>query len=481
MKKRSFSFIISLFVCLCIDGCGRNDKPDIPEPPAPPDMPVQTVNYVTVNDLFPNPERGFYKYSLGQDQLREKWLHKLRKDNISLMFRFYYLKDFKNKPLDEATLTQIKNDMAIFRKAGFKAILRFGYSNADKEPDAPLAIILRHLDQLRPVLHENKDVIAVMHAGFIGSWGEWYYSTNKLNNDVSRKKVLDKILDILPPDRFVQVRRPSYKRMYVGTQSPISAQEAFGTKAIARIGHHNDCFLASTNDIGTYVIDIAEEKKYMHADALYAPVGGETCPPEGISPADCAKAQSEMRYLRWSFLNQDYYHGVNDQWITQGCMDHIVRNMGYRFTLQKGSYSTEHAPGSELSALITLKNVGYAPPFNPRKVELILRSTDGTRTYTATLPDDPRRWQPDQITELKANVALPSDIPEGSYKLHLFLPDPEPALHDRPEYAIRLANRDCWEETTGYNDLHVEIKVDASTKRPPSRSKITFTHKKTKR
>ena len=99
----------------------------------------------------------------------EEWLHKFRKDNITLMFRFYYLKDFKNKPLDQATLTQIKNDMAIFRKAGFKTILRFGYSNAAKEPDALLAIILRHLDQLRPVLHENKDVIAVMHAGFIGS------------------------------------------------------------------------------------------------------------------------------------------------------------------------------------------------------------------------------------------------------------------------------------------------------------------------
>ena len=104
------------------------------------------------------------------------------------MFCFYYLKDFKNKPLDQATLTQIKNDMAIFRKAGFKTIRRFGYSNAAKEPDAPLAIILRHLDQLRPVLHENKDVIAV-----------------------------------------------------------------------------------------------------MHADALYVPVGGETCPAESIGPADCAK------------------------------------------------------------------------------------------------------------------------------------------------------------------------------------------------
>ena len=49
-------------------------------------------------------------------------------------------------------------------------ILRFAYSLAMYEPDAPLAVILQHLDQIKPILQEYKDVIAVLQAGFIGSW-----------------------------------------------------------------------------------------------------------------------------------------------------------------------------------------------------------------------------------------------------------------------------------------------------------------------
>ena len=73
------------------------------------------------------------------------------------------------------------------------------------EPDAPLSVILQHLDQLKPILQENKDVIAVLQAGFIGSWGEWYYTTNNLNNDAARKTIIDKILEVLPAERTVQV------------------------------------------------------------------------------------------------------------------------------------------------------------------------------------------------------------------------------------------------------------------------------------
>ena len=33
------------------------------------------------------------------------------------------------------------------------------------------------------------------------------------------------------------------------------------------------------------------------------------------------------------------------------------------------------------------------------------------------------------------------------------LPDPYGSLHNDPRYSIRLANKDVWDETTGYNYL----------------------------
>ena len=42
---------------------------------------------------------------------------------------------------------------------------------------------------------------------------------------------------------------------------------------------------------------------------------------------------------------------------------------------------------------------------------------------------------------------------KGDYKVYLNLPDPMPNLHDNPDFSIRLANKDMWEEETGYNYL----------------------------
>lgn len=426
-------------------------------------MPVdsfQSVNYELSDDLFPNPERGFYKQytaygntpCLTLDEL--KHLHGM---NISLILRLYYLKDYRDKELSNEMLNFIQEDMNIIRTSGVKVILRFAYSENLEEPDAPLAIVLKHLEQLRPILEKNYDIITVLQAGFIGSWGEWGYSTNGLRSPENRRKILDKILEVLPKDRCVQVRTPLYKKEYINLSLPIVESQAYKEIPIARIGHHNDCFMASPDDYGTYT-DVVKDKEYLSWEGLYLPMGGETCPPLGIPPVDCEKAQVEMRKLRWSYLNDDYYRGVLDNWELQGCMDDIVRNLGYRIVLQKGRFSKRCYPGGDLIVNLSLANEGYASFYNKRNVELILKSDE--KIYTTLLPDDPRYWKPGTDVEIKAHVALPKNISLGKYKLFLFLPDSQERLHDRAEYAVQCANKGCWDFKTGYNDLNVEVLIE---------------------
>ena len=81
------------------------------------------------------------------------------------------MKDFRNAPLSTDLLTQVEHDMAVLRKVGGKAVVRFAYSNSGTEPDAPLSVVLQHIEQLRPVLQRNKDVIDVLQAGFIVGCG----------------------------------------------------------------------------------------------------------------------------------------------------------------------------------------------------------------------------------------------------------------------------------------------------------------------
>ncbi|KAA6339475.1 hypothetical protein EZS27_012579, partial [termite gut metagenome] len=411
----------------------------------------------------PNPERGFYKYTeshLGSSptMLQESTLKGYRTHNITLIYRIYYLKSFRDKVLSQEALDQIDTDMITLRKSGLKCVLRFAYSSQESEPDAPLSIVLQHLDQLKPVFEKNADVIAVLQAGFIGAWGEWYYSSNNLKTSGIRATILNKMLDVLPARRMIQVRTPAYKRDYLQRPTALLRSEAFTETKAARIGHHNDCFMASPTDYGTYE-NIEVEKTYINNEGIYLPVGGETCPPDGVDPADCAKAENEMRKLRWSFLNEDYYKGVIDNWVTQGCMDNIIRELGYRFTLLSGTYTDKVSQEGTLNIEIKLNNAGYGCPYNPRKVELILKNTQTAQLYVAAVNEDPRFWRPQTETIVSANVGIPKDMPSGTYDLFLNLPDPEPLLYGNPDYSIRLANQNMWLAETGYNNLGQQITI----------------------
>lgn len=54
---------------------------------------------------------------------------------------------------------------------------------------------------------------------------------------------------------------------------------------------------------------------------------------------------------------------------------------------------------------------------------------------------------------------MPANAVLGNYQVLLNLPDPYLSIHDRPEYSIRLANKEVWEEKTGYNSLLANIQI----------------------
>lgn len=457
-KKNLFVFI--LFGMLISCSCDRKNGDETPAS-------TSEVTYMASDDKFPNPERGFYKYSesnLGANPsaLSEATLKSYRTQNITLIYRIFYLKAFRDKALSQEALDQIDADMATLRKSGIKCVLRFAYTSAINEADAPLDIVLQHLDQLKPVFEKNADVIALLQAGFIGSWGEWYYSSNNLKTAGIRATILNKMLEVLPERRMIQLRTPAYKTEYLQRATALTRNEAFSGSKVARIGHHNDCFMASTTDYGTYA-NAEVEKAYINSEGVYLPIGGETCPPDGVDPADCQKAENEMRNLRWSFLNEDYYKGVNDRWKIQGCMDNIIRELGYRFVLHSAVYTSEIAPGGKFTIQLKLNNTGYASLYNPRKLEFILKNEETSQVYVADTNEDPRFWRPGSVTEVNLDLGIPKDMPEGTYYLYLNLPDPEPLLYGNPDYSVRLANKDVWDAGTGHNNLFHRVSVGKSS------------------
>ena len=59
---------------------------------------------------------------------------------------------------------------------------------------------------------------------------------------------------------------------------------------------------------------------------------------------------------------------------------------------------------------------------------------------------------PGETVTVDQTLTLPSGI-SGEVTLWLNLPDPCETLRNNPLYSIRLANKDIWDEASGFNKL----------------------------
>jgi hypothetical protein len=476
-----------------------------------------SVSYKPSHEDFPNPERGFYlpigtsasrPFPLDTAQLRHRFCGPQRAGKAhyavrsTLLMREYTLDTFRQRPLSQDFLDLVDHDLDVIREAGLKVILRFAYINKTHTGDcpdvykicppygdAPKSIVLQHIAQLAPLLKKHADIIAVLQEGFIGIWGENFYTDyfgDPGNNGPGRimdscwkdrNEVLHALLDALPKDRMIQVRTPQIKQKYVyGPEAsidvaPLSLSEGFIMSDAARIGFHNDCFLSGVDDYGTYY-DYGSStqpkraanlplRHYLQQDSRYVAFGAETCDDAYSPENDCAPAghvEEDMAAVHISFLNAAYNNDVNNDWDSLGCISSIRERLGYRLVLKSGRFPSRAVAGRAYSFTLLLRNAGYASPYNPRPVFLILRNHATGTELALPCRADPRQWFSGDF-EWDGTVQLPAGLAAGQYDLLLNFPDKYPSIAQRPEYSIRMANDDCWEERTGYNKLNVAVMV----------------------
>lgn len=423
---------------------------------------LQTIEYTELDEVIFNPERGFYSFNefrSNSNGLSEGSLKHLTDNGQSILYTAYTMPDFRDKLIPESYLDLIRHNMERLRENGVKCVLRFRYTTSQNDTpwDPTEELVMQHIAQIKPILQEYADVILVLEAGFIGVWGEWYYTDNFINRPTPeeygpRKRVLDALLDALPKRRMVCVRYPAAKiySFEISHTDTVTLQTAYNESDLSRVAFHNDCFLADQDDRGTFGGN-RFFRQFWQQETKYLAMGGETC---GISSfSSCDNAISDMEKYHWSFLNSSYHPGVIGQWNANKCMDEIKKRLGYRFVLNKVEHTRKPNISDKFEINIHLKNHGFAAPFNPRLVELVFISTSSGAEYKTKLDADPRYWFADNEISIEKLINLPSNMEAGEYKVCLNIPDPEPTLYDNKLFSIRLANENTWDDDKGYNVL----------------------------
>lgn len=451
MRLRSLIPLLALPLFLCFScqerESGENGTTD--------DGDLVTVAYTESTTPLVNPERGFYGGAVdirsASSPVKVSAAKALRAEGKTLMYVGFYLTDFLNGDISQAYLDMIQASMDALREAGIKCVLRFAYQNSERSKpwDPTEKVALRHVEQLKPLLQRNADVIFVLQAGFVGVWGEWYYTDN-FNMDprsdedfLPRRHLVEALLDALPDSREVALRTPQFKmRMYgLSLKDTLTAETAHDRSARSRLGGHNDCFGASADDYGTFDNE-KNDRTFWKRDTRYTIMGGETCNVSNY--CTCDASLKDMEDYHWTYLNSGYNSSVLNRWRSSGCMEEIENRLGYRLVLSEVTYPAKRTVGKKMKVTLKFANEGFAAPMNPRDAVLVFVDKNGNRTSVPFA--DPREWQPGGH-----EVDVTFDLPAEHGTVYLALEDP--MLPGRPEYGIALANEGVWDAATGWNKL----------------------------
>lgn len=453
-----------------------------------------------------NPERGLrLEVAVDINRRRDVWkpevfpgitdyleeeIDRYRSDSISLVQSYFYLHGYIGRSLPEEAFRTMRIYFDKLREAGMKAVLRFAYETdfMGRASSGPtLEDVLRHMEQLKPFLAEQADVIAVVQAGFIGAWGEWHGSLHGLeNSEQTQRTVLEKILWMTPGNRMVQVRVPAYKNL-------LNARGA----AYRRTSFHDDFIIidphrwdGDMHEGTAYFKQMVQESPFLMIDGELPwgtwSVNQDKDNPEAGWIIDGLKtarqlflqhytslsaihnykekgAPDKYSMMYWketvvpeTFLRENrmpvssgYFQKKDGSRVERSVFDYIRDHLGYRLELQ-GLEVKKKAGGKEAEVELQLMNRGFSALFNEHPVYLVLVDRKGKVTEFLT-DADVHDWQPYRpadpdckslIHKVRKQLVWPSDIQAGEYELGLWIPDGSLRLKYNPRYAIRCANGD---------------------------------------
>jgi hypothetical protein len=328
--------------------------------------------------------------------------------------------------------------------------------------------ILRHIEQLKPLLRKNIGQIAVVQAGFIGAWGEWH--TSPLQKDQEAKNdIVTALLDALPASCFIEMRTPAL----------VNALTLPGKDYSGRIGFNNDYFTAGGHSHAPGNDFVPGDAWYLQVKQMspYTYISGEIPYNEqsewGLSflintdttlqilrdhhySALDITQNFELNITSWKHVrvypallerlhilfSPDYFRDAGGKVVARSFYDFVRDHLGYRLDLLDSSVI--RTEGDDFLFDLKLVNTGFATVINPRLVYLVF--IDGNDRVVKEVPLDvsPKDWQPFDVTaqthrpvihEIKGRLSAGLS---GKYKVGIWMPEPGNNKYDG-RYDIRLA------------------------------------------
>lgn len=445
MKKAlSAILLICVFVCaLTLTSCNFTDNNDdsntgnFTEAYTPPDN----------ADYIRNPDCGFYQplsFSLKSDGIKYSLKGYLERNNL-LHLRMN-LSAFKESALTTEALNDLEKLLSELRENSVNAIIRFAYDgfNGYKDVEAPMNLILRHIEQIGSVIKNHSDVLTAVEVGMIGPWGEMHSSAIATKDNFNA--LIAAWLKNTDSTTPILARRPRMIADYLGINvKELGDRIAQKDTDEYRLGVFNDGYLGSANDLGTYVNrDI--EVKWLSNQAAHTPFGGEVTIP-GSEYNKINFAAYEMFLTHTSYLNEfwndkviaewkntiyDENAGTDVKYYGKTAYEYIRDHMGYRFTISDIALPIK--PDKNIKMKFNITNDGFGNLLKNKTCELLFVGKD--KTYISPININPMQWYTGNTYTIESTVN--PILSSGNYTVYLRMRDPQQS--DIPRYCVAFAN-----------------------------------------
>lgn len=367
-----------------------------------------------------NPGRGFYEihtFALGAggDHGLPWDLENLRwciKEGHSLALVLLDIKKARDRELTDEELKCVDGLLAAFDTLDVDVILRPVYDREgrgiENEP-ALLSRVVRHMEQLSPVIMAHRKKILLIQGLLVGSWGEMH--TSKFLHPQALESLADVWLE--NTDLYLAVRTPAQHRLLSegGENKRIAGryeerialrcEERIAGRYQERIALYNDGLFGSETDMGTYA-DYEKDIAYLYERCGHVPNGGEAVSGAGYPEPEAVIER--LRQLHLSYLNSahdvkmlDHFRMLRYQ--GESLYDYIEAHLGYRFVIRKAEGKLKNG---ELNLRIEIENTGFGNLCQEALLSLVLEE-DGERREQS-LAEDPRRWEPGARVTVEAKL-----------------------------------------------------------------------------
>ena len=340
--------------------------------------------------------------------------------------------------------------------------MRFTYDpsyGGEKDKEPAQEIILKHIEQVCPVLNKYETTVTAIEAGLIGPWGEMHSST------IANAEHISPIIETFLTNTVglpVLVRTPRMIYNYLGIKlADIDGYQIAQTDKAYQLGLYNDGYLGSNSDLGTYT-DREREVEFLSRQTEHLPYGGEVVIP-GSNLHDIEVCLPEMFKINLSYLNIEWNNQVIDKWknstYTSKCgsdkiyygitaFEYIQNRMGYRFVVTKSTFKYSNK-FDKLNVELTINNVGFGNLNKVKRAKLLFADGSGEVKYSKQVED----FKGDGTLSYTADLNLDN----GKYDVYLCVYGEE--ADGKPTYAVQFANENIWNATLKANKIG-ELKIN---------------------